>query len=266
MSEERFDRGPTGGGRLAGRRAIVTGAAGGQGEAVARRLVREGAHVVITDQAHDALEELQGSLVATRADTEVLAVPADVSDEPQVRGLVEAAVEALGGLDIVYNSAAVRLGGRDTTVDRLDREVWDRTLAVNLTGTYLVCKHTIPHLLRSSGGVIVNVSSTAGIGGDAEAHAYGASKGGLISLTLGIAQRFGPEGLRAIVLCPGLVDTPMLQDALAGEALTQELVGTTALRRIGTPDEIAAYAAFLVSEEARFVTGCVVRVDGGLVK
>lgn len=252
-------------GRLDGRRAIVTGAAGGQGQAVARQFLEEGAHVVVSDAAREELGSLHEALDAGHADS-VFAIPADLREESEVESLVESAVDALGGLDVVYNNAAVRLAGRDTSVDKLSLEVWEQTLAVNLTGTYLVCKHTIPHLLSSADGVVINVSSTAGIGGDAEAHAYGASKGGLISLTLSIAQRFGPEGLRAVALCPGLVDTRMLRDALAGEAGTQELVETTALRRIGTPEEVASYAAFLASEEARFVTGCVVRADGGLVK
>lgn len=252
--------------RLAGRRAIVTGAAGGTGRAVAARFLREGASVLVTDTAQSALDQLRESLARAHPGAEVVAVHADVSDEDEVVGLVAAAVEALGGIDIVFNNAAVRYADQDTSVDRLERDVWDRTLAVNLTGPYLVCKHAVPQLLRSPGGVIVNVSSTAGIAGDPEAHAYGASKGGLISLTLGIAQRFGPDGLRAVVLCPGLVDTPMLQEALAGEELTKKLVETTALRRVATPDEVASYAAFLVSDEARFVTSCVVRVDGGLVK
>jgi NAD(P)-dependent dehydrogenase (short-subunit alcohol dehydrogenase family) len=252
--------------RLSGRRAIVTGAVGGTGRVVADRFLREGASVLVTDTAAASLDELHDSLVAEHPGAEVIIARADVSDEDDVRGMVASAVDAFGGLDIVVNNAAVRFADKDTTVDGLDRDVWDRTLAVNLTGPYLVCKHAIPHLLRSPAGVIVNVSSTAGIAGDPEAHAYGASKGGVISLTLGIAQRFGPDGLRAVVLCPGLVDTPMLQAALEGEELTQKLVETTALRRIATPEEVASYAAFLVSDDARFVTSCVVRVDGGLVK
>jgi 3-oxoacyl-[acyl-carrier protein] reductase len=114
--------------------------------------------------------------------------------------------------------------------------------------------------------VILNVSSTAGLGGDSEAHAYGASKGALIALTKGIAQRFGREGLRANVICPGLIETPMLDAALEGEELTRRLLAQVALRRIGRPEEVAAYAAFLASEEASYVTSSVIEIHGGLVK
>jgi NAD(P)-dependent dehydrogenase (short-subunit alcohol dehydrogenase family) len=266
VSDGSLDTNATEGGRLAGRSAIVTGAAGGQGVAVARRFLVEGARVLLTDSARERLERLHEELGGAFGDSSVTSIAADVSDERDVEQMVGAAVEAFGGIDIVHNNAGVRFAGRDSAVDRLERDVWERTIAVNLTGAYLVCKHAIPHLLGSPAGVIVNVSSTAGIGGDPEAHAYGASKGGLISLTLGIAQRYGPHGLRAVVLCPGLVDTPMLHEALAGEEITQKLVETTALRRIATPEEVASYAAFLASDDARFVTSCVVRCDGGLVK
>jgi NAD(P)-dependent dehydrogenase (short-subunit alcohol dehydrogenase family) len=242
----------------------VTGAVGAMGSAVARRFAAEGARLAITDLAAEPLELLTAELREVGAET--LSYPADVADEEQVAAAVDATAQGLGGIDVLYNNAGVRLVGQDGPVDRLERTVWDATLAVNATGAFLFCKHALPHLLRSPAGVILNVSSTAGIGGDSEAHAYGASKGALIALTKGIAQRFGREGLRANVLCPGLIDTPMLDAALEGEELTQMLLAQVALGRVGRPEEVAAYAAFLASDEASYVTSSVIEIHGGLAK
>jgi NAD(P)-dependent dehydrogenase (short-subunit alcohol dehydrogenase family) len=234
------------------------------GRAVTRRFAAEGARLAITDLPAEALERLVAEL--REVGVEARSYPADVADEEQVAAAVEAAAAALGGIDVLYNNAGVRLVGQDGPVDRLDRVVWDGTLAVNATGAFLFCKHALPHLLRSPAGVILNVSSTAGIGGDSEAHAYGASKGALIALTKGIAQRFGREGLRANVICPGLIDTPMLDAALGGEELTRALLAQVALGRVGRPEEVAAYAAFLASDEASYVTSSVIEIHGGLAK
>jgi NAD(P)-dependent dehydrogenase (short-subunit alcohol dehydrogenase family) len=250
--------------RLLGRRVLVTGAAGGMGAAVARRFAAEGARVAVTDQAAGPLARLRGELRELAPDA--VACPVDVRDEQEVAAAVRAVVAAFGGLDVLYNNAGIRLAGRDGPVDRLERWVWDETFAVNVTGAFLFCKHALPHLLSSPSPVILNVSSTAGLGGDAEAHAYGASKGALVALTKGIAQRFGREGLRAVVICPGLIDTPMLDAALEDETLTRALVEQTALGRIGRPEEVAACAAFLASDEASYVTSSVVEIHGGLVK
>jgi NAD(P)-dependent dehydrogenase (short-subunit alcohol dehydrogenase family) len=250
--------------RLVGRRALVTGAAGGMGRAVARRFAAEGARVALTDLATEPLERIVAELREVGAGA--VAYPADVVDEEQVAAAVDAVAEAFGGIDVLYNNAGVRLVGQDGPVDRLDRAVWDATFAVNATGAFLFCKHALPHLLRSPAGVILNVSSTAGSGGDSEAHAYGASKGALIALTKGIAQRFGRAGLRANVICPGLIETRMLDAALEREELTQALLAQVALGRVGRPEEVAAYAAFLASDEASYVTASVIEIHGGLVK
>jgi NAD(P)-dependent dehydrogenase (short-subunit alcohol dehydrogenase family) len=234
------------------------------GRAVTHRFAAEGARVAVTDVDADQLERLAGELREVGADA--LCYAADVADEEQVAAVVEATAEAFGGLDVLYNNAGVRLVGRDGPVDGLDLNVWDETFAVNVTGAFLFCKHALPHLLRSPAGVILNVSSTAGVGGDSEAHAYGASKGALIALTKGIAQRFGRDGLRANVICPGLIETPMLDAAFAGEARTQALLAQVALGRVGQPEEVAAYAAFLASEDASYVTSSVIEIHGGLVK
>jgi NAD(P)-dependent dehydrogenase (short-subunit alcohol dehydrogenase family) len=250
--------------RLAGKRIIVTGASGGQGVAVARRFADEGARLCLTDVDQPALSEL-GDALAARG-YEVITRPADIRQEAEVQAVVTAAAEAFGGLDVLYNNAGIRWAGRDGPVDGLELDVWNDTLAVNATGSFLFSKHALPLLLRERRGVLINVSSTAGLGGDPEAHAYAASKGALIALTRSIAQRFGDSGLRAVVLCPGLIETPMLDAALEGEAMTRDLLDAIALGRIGTSDEVAAVAAFLASDDASYLTSCVVEVHGGLVK
>lgn len=251
-------------GRLAGKRIVVTGACGGQGQAVAERFAQEGARLGVTDIDPIGLAELEQRLVA--AGCEVLAVPADLRQESEVAQVIAAVVNRFGGLDALYNNAGVRWADRDGPVDALNRDVWDDTFAVNVTGTFLFCKHAMPHLLAAGNGVVINVSSTAGTGGDPDAHAYGASKGALIALTKSIAQRWGPEGLRAVVICPGLIDTPMLDAALAGGEMTRALLSATALERIGTSAEVAGVAAFLASDDASYVTSCVIEVHGGLQK
>lgn len=251
--------------RLDGKRILVTGAAGGQGSAVARRLAAAGAAVALSDLDAGALEPLAHELAQI---TPVVVCPADVTAEAAVEAACAAAVAGLGdtrGLDGLYNNAGIYLEGVDQPADLLPLEVWERTLAVNATGVYLFCKHALP-AIRAAQGVIVNVSSTAGHAGDPNCHAYAASKGALIALTLSIAQRYGPEGVRAIALCPGFIDTPMVEFASHDPAIADSIRSATALRRFGAPDEIADVAAFLLSDEASFITSTVVDAHGGLVK
>jgi NAD(P)-dependent dehydrogenase (short-subunit alcohol dehydrogenase family) len=249
--------------RLEGRRAIVTGAAGGQGRAVCRRFLGEGARVMATDVEADALAALAAELAAGER---LATAAADLRDGDAIAAVVAAAVESFGGVDALYNNASLRAAGRDSATADLDPGVWDLTFAVNARGTFLFCKHALPHLIASGHGVIVNVASVAGYRGDTECHAYSATKGALIALTASLAQTYGPQGVRAIALCPGFVATPMVASYVDDHELRDAVVGTTALRRIGAPEEIAAAAAFLVSDDAAFVTDVVVPVHGGLAK
>ena len=249
--------------RLAGRRALITGAAGGQGRAVAVRFAADGAQLALVDVDGPGLDATRR---AVRGGPGVLTMTADVRDEGAVASVVGRAVEALGGLDVLYNNAGVYWPARDATVDRLTLDVWTDVMAVNATGAYLFCKHALPHLLASRRGVIVNVASTAAYAGDPDCHAYAASKGALLALTRSIAQRFGPDGLRAVTLCPGFVDTPMVGFALDDEPTLERIRSAIALRRVGRPEEVAAVAAFLVSDDAAYMTSCLIDVHGGLVK
>jgi NAD(P)-dependent dehydrogenase (short-subunit alcohol dehydrogenase family) len=238
----------------------VTGAAGGQGEAVARRFAAEGARVAVTDLAAERLDALAADLGA-------IGVTGDVRDEQQVAAVVRTAVEQLGGLDVLYNNAGVLLADRDAPTERLERSVWDEVLATNTTSVFLFCKHALPHLLAAApGSVVLNVGSVASYAGDTEYHAYAASKSALIGFTASLAQRYGRQGVRANLLCPGFVATPMVQRWIDDSEAAQPILAATALGRFGSPAEVAAYAAFLASDEAAFVTGSVVTVHGGLVK
>jgi NAD(P)-dependent dehydrogenase (short-subunit alcohol dehydrogenase family) len=249
---------------LRDRCVLITGAAGGQGVAVARRFAREGARVALSDLDGSAVEALVQELRGDGADA--IALPADVRDEDAVEAVAQDAVNAFGGLDVLYSNAGVYWPERDAPVDALALESWEQILAINTTGTFLFAKHALPHLVASGSGVLLTVASVAAYAGDPECHAYAASKGALIALTLSIAQHYGPQGVRAVVICPGFVDTPMVAPVVSDGPTRARIAGATALRRIGQPDEIASTAVFLASAEASFVTGSVISVHGGLVK
>ena len=248
-------------GRLGGKRVLITGAAGGQGLAVARRLHEQGAALALTDVNKEGLDRARETLGFDC----VLAV-ADCTDPREVEQAVNRAVTSLGGLDGLYNNAGVYLPDLDAPVDRLDPEIWDRVMAVNAKGVFLFSKYSLPSLLDSGAGVLINVASTAAHAGDRECHAYAASKGSLIALTRSIAQRWGPLGLRAICLCPGFIDTEMVGFASRDPEVAESIKAATALQRFGTADEIAQTATFLLSDEASFISSSIIDVHGGLIK
>jgi NAD(P)-dependent dehydrogenase (short-subunit alcohol dehydrogenase family) len=251
-------------GQLHARRILVTGAAGGQGTAIARRFAAEGASLALSDIERSRLELVAAEIHASGSS--VTALAGDVRDEEQVAAVVRSAADQLGGLDVLYNNAGVYWPGRDAPVDRLDREVYDEIMAINTRSVFLFAKHAIPYLLESRDGALLNVASVAAYAGDADCHAYAASKGALIGLTRSIAQHYGPLGLRAVLICPGFIATPMVDWLLQDPAATEGVVNSTALRRVGRPDEIAAVATFLASTASSFVTSTEIVVHGGLIK
>jgi NAD(P)-dependent dehydrogenase (short-subunit alcohol dehydrogenase family) len=248
--------------------AVVAGGGQGMGAAVARRLGGEGSKVVVGD-----LREERAKAVAAEIDQAggtAIARQFDISDDQSVRALIGEAVEAFGGLDLLANVAAnVGPGaaiGRDTDIVDEAMETWHETLAVNVTGYMLTCRHAIPEMLRRGGGSIVNISSGASVIGGTTMVAYGVSKAGVESLTRHIVGRWQPEGIRANAVAPGLIHTPTADRWFTdqhGMSLEQMDEGASLLRRAGAAEEIAAAVAFLLSDECPFLTGQVIAVNGG---
>jgi meso-butanediol dehydrogenase/(S,S)-butanediol dehydrogenase/diacetyl reductase len=237
----------------------VTGAASGIGRATALRLAAEGARVLAADRDEPRLAETVAQIAA--AGGEAGAQRLDVSDPAACRAAIDAAAARYGRLDVLANVAGVMYWGHLTEVSEAD---WARTLGINLSGVFFLCQAAIPHLLPVK-GVIVNVASAAAIKGQAYTAPYCVSKAGVVSLTKCIAVEYAKRGLRAVVVCPGGVNTPLNADLKlpegADKALFQRLMPLSF--PIAEPEEIAAAVAYLASAEARFVNGAVFSIDGG---
>jgi NAD(P)-dependent dehydrogenase (short-subunit alcohol dehydrogenase family) len=240
--------------RFEGKVAIVTGAASGIGRATVTRLSEEGALVVAADVNEEAL-----GAVAEEAPGDVRPVATDVSDPSQVAALVAVAAEA-GHLDVVCNVAGILRFNNlaDTTLDE-----WNRVLAVNLTGTFLVCQTAMPHLL-ATGGNIVNVASTAALSGHPWTAAYSASKGGILAFSKGLAVEFGRQGVRTNIVAPGSIETPIQESFFFPEGSDHSLIHRImALDKPRGPEHVASVIAFAASDDAAHMCGSVLRCDGG---
>jgi NAD(P)-dependent dehydrogenase (short-subunit alcohol dehydrogenase family) len=248
--------------RLKNKRAIVTGAAGGIGRATAQAFAAEGARVAVADLNGPAVEEVAQAIRDSGG--EAVAVVADVSAEPDVRRIVEATVEAFGGVDVVFNNAGII---RRTTALEIDVEEWDRVFGVNVRSIYLMARHVVPVMAEAGGGSIINTGSGWGLKGGGQALSYCASKGAVVNMTRALAIDHGPQGIRVNSVNPGDVNTGMLRDE--ARQLGQEEQSFLAessdrpLGRMGEPGEIASAVVWLASDESSYVTGSALVVDGG---
>jgi NAD(P)-dependent dehydrogenase (short-subunit alcohol dehydrogenase family) len=241
------------------RTAIVTGAASGIGRATAEQFAAGGANVVVTDVDTGGGAETVERIEA--AGGTATFVETDVSDADDVEAMVQAAVDAYGGVDVAVNNAGIE--GETEPLADLSEDAWDRVLDVNLKGLWLCMKHELPELVASDSGAIVNVSSIAGLV-SAGGGPYVASKHGVIGLTRVAATQYASEDVRVNAVCPGVIDTPMVDRAGEDDPESiDQFVGMQPLGRKGTPEEVASAIAWLCSEEASFVTGNAYPVDGG---
>jgi NAD(P)-dependent dehydrogenase (short-subunit alcohol dehydrogenase family) len=247
---------------IEGKVAIVTGAGSGIGRESARTLARHGASVAVADINLAGARETVGLIEGDGG--RAIAVEADVGEEDSVRSMVADTVEAFGSLQLLHNNAAdVVIIQRDLDVVGMDVEVWDRTMQVNLRGPMLGCKHAIPHMIAAGGGAIVTTSSLSGQFGDLSRVAYGVSKAGIDSLTRYVATIYGKQGVRANAVAPGVVKTPSLAANVSADELAL-FERNHVTPGIGEPPHIAQVVAFLLSDAAAYITGEVVKVDGGM--
>jgi NAD(P)-dependent dehydrogenase (short-subunit alcohol dehydrogenase family) len=246
--------------RLGGKRAIVTGAGAGIGEAIAIRLSSEGAQVALAD-----LDEQAAKRVAGKAEGETFVRGTDVTRAEEVEALVQSVVEEWGGLDVMVNNAGIGVAG--TTPETSEGD-WERLMAVNLKGTFLGMKYAIPAMRDSGGGSVVNISSVAALVGIPDRAAYSATKGGVLALTRAAAIDHVGEGVRVNCIAPGTVDTPWIGRITAGYDDPEEARAGMEARqphgRFVTPEEIAAMAAYLASDESASCIGACMVVDGGV--
>lgn len=246
--------------RLEGKRAIVTGAGAGIGEAIATRLSSEGARVTLADLDEQAAERVAGEI-----EGKTLVRRIDVTRAAEVEALVRGVLQEWGGLDVMVNNAGIGVAG---TTPETSEDDWERLMAVNLKGTFLGMKYAIPAIRDSGGGSIINISSVAALVGIPDRAAYSATKGGILALTKAAAIDHVSEGVRVNCIAPGTVDTPWISRITAGYDVPGEARARMQARqphgRFVTPEEIAAMAAYLAADESASCIGACMVVDGGV--
>jgi NAD(P)-dependent dehydrogenase (short-subunit alcohol dehydrogenase family) len=244
--------------RLTGKTALVTGAASGIGHAVATRFAREGATVVLSDRDHDGVRRAAEGIPGA------IALEMDVSEE----GSVVAAYADIAGrgltVNVVVANAGVQLFGQDARIAELDLETWERTLRVNLTGTFLTVKHAVRAMLARGGSIILTGSPTGLNGEGASFTAYSASKAGIHGLTRTVAAAYAGEGIRVNTVVPGYTETSLVTAISGNDESRAAIISRIPLGRAGTPEDVEGIMVFLASDEASFATGSLFRVDGGM--
>jgi NAD(P)-dependent dehydrogenase (short-subunit alcohol dehydrogenase family) len=253
---------PEGSSRLANKVAVVTGAASGIGRQAALLFAREDAQVVVADRDAAAGEAVANEIAD--AGGEATAIAGDVSRAADVEAMVAAAERTYGALHVIFNNAGIFPAADGSPVDTPE-SVWDEVMNVNLKGVFLGCKYAIPALQRAGGGSIINTASFVAVVGAATSQiAYTASKGGVLAMTREIAVEYARQGIRANALCPGPVNTPLLQELLADPAARERRLVHVPMGRLAEANEIARAALFLASDDSSYVNGATFLVDGGI--
>ena len=245
---------PTSRGRFEDRSLVITGGASGIGAATARRFAAEGAKIVLADIDQEGGAKLAAELGAHFVVT-------DVTDEAAVAGLIETAVSRHGRLDVLCNNAGIMGAG---TLPELDSDTWRRVLDIDLNSVFYGCRAAIPAMREAGGGVIVNTASISGVGGDYALPSYNAAKAGVVNLTRSLAIEHADQNIRVNCVCPGPIDTPMAAAIGQMPEVRAEYEKAIPMGRVGRADEIAGVIAFLASDDASYMTGEAVVVDGGL--
>lgn len=240
--------------QLSGKTALITGSSGGIGSAIAKNLSQQGAHVVLHGTRSGRLEEL-----ASEIGSNVSVVTANLSNRDAVGGLVAEATKATGAIDILVNNAGIT---RDNLFMRMKDEEWDDVLEVNLTSSMLVCRSAIRAMMKARWGRIISISSIVGVTGNPGQTNYAASKAGMIGFSKSLAAEVASRGITVNIVAPGFIETPMT-DELTDEQ-KQKLLANVPAGRLGSSQEVAAAVSFLASEEAAYVTGATLHVNGGM--